>query len=260
MNARFSRWLGLFAAALIVVGAGLAARGQLARWTERRLADQASRQLRTLPEAQAAAFVYELANFERHSPELLAQALADPREPVSRAAEEAIGGALTQWQWLPRDEAWSRVAALAHQIAARTDHLPSDRRRFTRQLAAQLLRWPAGKDRDLRPALIADCESLLRLPVATPEEVYVAALPPERPLVANDAPSQAPIPEAPPPVFTPPAPRFMISDSDEEPITIDAPQPPVPLEPAALPGASSEQSTEPRRFLAPRVPPIEARP
>ena len=254
---RLSRWVGLLAAALLVVAAGVAARGQLALWTERRLADHAARQLRTLPEGQAAAFVHQLATFDDNSPEFLALALADPRPSVSDAAEEAIGRVLAEWQWLPREEACSRVAALAHQVAARKDQLPVNRRRFVRQLAGQLLRWPTSENRGRSSMLIADCEALLRMPVSSPEEIQVAARPQERPLRADDTPSTAPIPAAPPQIFTPPAPRFMISDSSEDSITLDTPLPPIPLEPAPLPGASSEQSAEPRRFLAPRVPQLE---
>jgi hypothetical protein len=236
--------LVLAALAGIVLAAWLG-RAQLERWTRGQLAARQQRHLAQLPEAQAAELTARLASADDEYLDIVVLALADRRPLVAEAGEQALIERVELWSQWPASEAGPRVAALADLLARSHDRLPSEKRALAQRLAERLLTWPVDGRTVDSLGLIANCEQVLRLPPAVPEEIRIA----EREPPAGE-PAEMPAVAEPAPSASQPEPL-----AGHEPPAAAVELPPVvaPLMPRELPDASRESPSEPRRFLPPRA-------
>jgi hypothetical protein len=173
-------------------------------------------------------------------------ALADPRPAVADSAENALRSRIQHWSQWRSAEVSPRVATLAGLLAESAERIPPERRPQVQNMAQRLLAWPVDGTLVDAHRLIADCETLLRLPVPPPAELRIAARLPEE----NDKPAIDLQPEslpesAPPlPLAEVPLPALPIDNSP----AVAFPRRPDPLE-----GASREKPSEPRQFIAPKA-------
>lgn len=239
-------WLLLLLSAALVAAGGLAARQTIARWTRRQLVAQETRRIRELAEPQAVARLQALENLDAEAIGIVVPVLADQRETVAIAAARTLSRLVDRWRHLRTDESSPRVAALASELAAIAPRMAPDRRRWAHDLATRLLVWPLDEPFAASGQTWADCESILRLPLAEEPEIRLAAVPDETPQLVDVPPAEPFMPELPAtlPAAAEPAaaePRFYGR----------------PLEPGRLIDASRERPVEPQQLLPPRAMKIE---
>jgi hypothetical protein len=242
------RWLLI----LTIAALGFAATRLTATWllpsAHQRLVKKHCDQILALPEEQAARLIARLAEKDDHLAEVIVTATADDRPLVASAAERELRSLILRWTSLPAAERSPRAARLARALATTAATLSPDRRMLAKSLAAQLIDWPFDSQTADAAQFIADCESVLLLPLTEPIEIRVAAAPPAAQELS--APPQAPqessiLPSGPdlapsePPIQSPPA------------VLVTEPTPP----PAgALPSAVAPPATnEPQRFVPGRT-------
>jgi hypothetical protein len=157
------RWWWLVPAIVVVVMGSWLARAKLSAWTRARLAEEEQAVIASLPEGQAAEMVRRLPEIGDEGLEVLAFALADKRQEVTAAARSALIALLTDWQDLPIDERSLQAERLASALADQAPKLSPDALVIAQYAARLLLSWPANGRRIDAAALIANCESILRL-------------------------------------------------------------------------------------------------
>jgi len=242
------RWLVWGLAVVVVVGCGLAVRGRLSDWTERQLRERQVQRIQALPEAQAAALVRQLFQLDEQAPAVLVPLVVDQRAAVADAAVIAIDRLVTDWSRLKRDAATPRIVMLARELAAVAPTLPVERRRWAHALAERLVIWPLN-DAVMSGQVVADCETVLRLPVddeTAGDHAVVRVAAAER-TIESDAVEVA----APPPLAHE-LPNMLpaVASPEQEP-TI--PRVYGTVEPGRLPDASQERPVRPKQFLPPRA-------
>jgi len=236
--------LALGSLAAIVLWAWLG-RNQLEGWTHARLAAQHQRQLAQLSEDGAARLIARLADADDEYLDLIVLSLADPRPAVADAAEQALQARVELWSQWRAEMAGPRVAALASLLADSGERIPPERRPAMQRLAERLLTWPVDGTQVDAPQLIADCETLLRLPLPAASEIRIASR-----AAADDAPAfQA----EPGPAPLAPAPLPLENQPEPLPVVDNSPGIAFPREPESLPDASREKPSEPRQFIAPKA-------
>ena len=241
---RWSLW-GL--AAVAVVGSGLFVRGRLGEWTQRQLRHQHVRRIQALPDQPAAALVRQLVHLDADAPVVLVPLVVDQRAAVADGAADALDRLVMDWSRLKREESTPRIAALTRELATVAPKLPAERRRWAQDLATRLVVWPLS-DPLVSGQVIADCETVLRLPVPEETEVRLAAA--ERSLEADVLEVNAPPPLAHDlPGTLPPT-----SSPEQDPAI---PRVYGPVEPGRLIDASKERPVRPKQFLPPRAMKIE---
>ena len=233
--------LALALLGMLAVAAGLG-RAPLEAWTRGRLLALQQRQLAELPAAGAASLVQRLAADDDYAP-LIAGALNDGRSDVAAAAERALPRMVARWKRMSSSEASPRVAGLAAALAAGGENLPANRRPSAHILARQLLAWPIDNQKVDAGRLIADCETVLRLPLP---------LEPPRRLAGQDADSE-PAAAAPFANAALASPSSVADTLTNETVEHLPPIVSAQLAPAPLIGANQETPLEPRQFLAPRA-------
>jgi hypothetical protein len=243
------RGLLIVLAAAIVAGAGLAARYGLSHWTRRQLVAMHGRRIAALDEPAAARAARELVTLDDDAPRVLVPLLADARPAVAAAAGQAIEHLLADWSRLRTPAAAPRVALLARELAAIGPTLAGQQRRAAHNLAMQLIVWPLDPETGSRGQVVADCETVLRLPLTAPDEPRIAAAP-ER----ESAPP--PALESPPPSLATELPAPLPGPL-QPPVDPDAPRVFGPVEPERLIDASDERPERPKQFLPPRALKIE---
>ncbi len=238
------RWAGwIVVGGLVAVSAGMG-RYWLAEWLVARTQAQRAELIGELSAAEAARYVRQLPPWDEATPATLVVALADERPEVAHAAAESLSRAVTRWSELRPEEAASRVAMLARELADVAPQLDGDRQYVASRLAERLIVWPIESPGE-SAATIAACETILRLRATLPldDGLRVASLPSvEEPVVADQPPPQE---DLPPLVMAP------IVPSPKQPRPIPG------MPPERIPDASSERPVEPRQFLAPRAMKIE---
>jgi hypothetical protein len=167
---------------------------------------------------------------------------------VADAAVFAIDRLATDWSRLKRDESTPRIALLASELAAIAPKLPGERRRWAQALATRLVIWPLN-DAAVSGQVVADCETVLRLPVdegTAVDYVAVRVAAAERTFEPDTVEVAAP----PPPAHELPGslPAVILPESE----------PTIPrvygaVEPGRLPDASQERPVRPKQFLPPRA-------
>jgi hypothetical protein len=248
--ARFARGLLIVLAAVIVAGAGLGARYGLSYWTRRQLVAQHGRRIATLDEPAAARAVRELVALDHDAPRVLVPLLTDQRPAVAAAAGQTLEQLFANWSRLRTPDAAPRVALLARELAAIGPKLSPHQRRAAHNLAMQLIVWPLDAETGSRGQVVADCEVVLRLPLAAGDEPRIAAAPQREPSPPQESPDQSP-----PPLATElPAP---LPAANQPPFDPDAPRVFGPVEPERLIDASQERPERPKQFLPPRALKIE---
>jgi hypothetical protein len=245
---RWGRWLILGLAAVAVALAGLAANRWSGEWTRRELRARFARQIRSLPEDQAAAKLRELQQLGTAEPALVIPHMADEREVVAAAARATLSTLVDQCRFLPAAEASSQVAALARELAMVAPQLPIQRRPWAHNVATRLVLWPLDPQATDVGQVLADCEAVLALPPAADAEIRVATAPPADVRGLADVPPLAPISQH------LPAPLPGAESSPAEPAM---PRIYGPVEPERLIDASRERPAEPKQFLPPRAMKIE---
>jgi hypothetical protein len=247
---RLGRGLLIVLAAVIVAGAGLAARYGLGHWTRRQLVAQHGRRIAALDEPAAARAARQLVTLDEDAPRVLVPLLADQRPAVALAAGQALEHLLANWSRLRTPAAAPRVALLARELAAAAPKLSGDQRRTAHNLALQLVVWPLDPETSSRGQVVADCELVLRLPLTGSDEPRIAAAQEREPSLPLDPPEQSP-----PPLATAlPAP---LPAANQPPFDPDAPRVFGPVEPERLLDASQERPERPKQFLPPRALKIE---
>lgn len=241
---RWSLW-GL--AVVAVVGSGLIVRDRLGDWTQRQLRQQHVRRIQALPEVQAVTLVRQLVQLDLDAPAVLVPLVFEERAAVADSAADALDRLVADWSRLKREEATPRIAGLASELAAVAPKLPAERRRWAQALATRLLVWPTS-DPVVSGQVVADCETVLRLPVPEESEVRLAAA--ERSLEADVLEVHAPPPLAHDLPGTLPA----ASSPEQDPAI---PRVYGPVEPGRLIDASKERPERPKQFLPPRAMKIE---
>ncbi len=202
-----TRWLLVAAlAALTVTGAWLF-RHALLGSTRQRLVESYQDRLASLPERDAARLIQRLAQNDDQWLEVLVCASADDRPLVSTTAERELQDLIDQWSSLPPQESASRVAMLASLLAEHAVSVPPERRQLAHSLAQRLILWPVDGRRVDAAIFIADCQSVLLLPLAEQAEIRIAAVPeihPAQPAVTPPAPElqQPPLAPVSPPIQT----------------------------------------------------------
>ena len=146
---------------------------------------------------------------------------------------------MLRWTRLAVDESSPRAARLAHALAATAENLPADRRAFVRSLAHELTVWPVDGRVVDAAQFIADCQTVLLLPLTEPIEVRVAAAPAAR---LNEKGSG---------VF---GDEESNSDENQLPPRTPDPLPPAPptvltIEPSPPPAATATPSNAPQLFV-----------
>lgn len=244
------RGLLIVLAAVIVAGAGLAARYGLGHWTRRQLVAMHGRRIAALDESAAARAARQLVILDDDAPHVLVPLLADPRPSVSAAAGQALEHLLANWSRLRTPAAAPRVALLARELAAIGPKLSPEQRCAAHNLAMQLIVWPLDPETGSRGQVVADCELVLRLPLAAGDEPRIAAAPQREPSLPLDPPEHSP----PPLAAELPAP---LPAANQPPFDPDAPRVFGPVEPERLIDASEERPERPKQFLPPRALKIE---
>jgi hypothetical protein len=234
----------LLALALLAVIAGAAGLGRapLETWTRSRLLAQQQRQLAKLPAPGAVSLVQRLATDDDYAP-VIAGALGDGRSDVAAAAERALPRMVARWKRMSSTAASPHVASLAAALAAGSESLPPNRRPSAHTLARQLLAWPIDNQTVDAGRLIADCETVLRLPLPIEPPRRLAGLDADsKPAAA--APFANAVLASPPLLADPPT----NATSEPLPPLVSGQQ-----APARLIDANQETPLEPRQFLAPRA-------
>jgi hypothetical protein len=178
------RWL---LATVLAIGTAWFSRGKVDAWTRDRLACERRHQIASLPERGAAEYVTRLGADDDRSLATIVEALGDQRSAVAASAEAALWRLIDGWSQQPTEDNSTRVALLASLLSKRCANLPAERRDFSIALAQRLIAWPVDGDKVDMARLIADCEVVLRLPMAAPSELRVARAPR---VVAPLAPAQ----------------------------------------------------------------------
>lgn len=236
--------LALGALAAIVLWAWLG-RNRLEDWTHARLAAQHQRQLAQLSEEGAARLITRLADADDEYLDLIVLSLADPRPVMAAAAEQALQARIDLWSQWRSETAGPRVAALAGLLADSGERIPPERRPAVHRLAERLLTWPVDGTQVDAPQLIADCETLLRLPLPAASEIRIAS---------RAAAEDAPVFQAEPgPAPLAPVPMLLENQPEPLPVADNSPGVAFPREPESLEGASREKPSEPRQFIAPKA-------
>jgi hypothetical protein len=211
------------------------------------LRDRLVQRMESLSEPQAARRVRELALLDQDAPAALVPLVADERAAVADAAAATIDRLVADWNGLPAAEVAPRIAALAHELAAAAPQLPVERRAWAHALATRLLVWPLGATID-SGQIVADCETVLRLPIEEAGEIRLAAA--ERTIEAE------PVEIASPPPLAPELPATLPAAPSTEPDPV-IPRVYGPVEPGRLIDASKERPIQPKQFLPPRAMKIE---
>ena len=207
---------------------------QLRDWNRQRLVRQRREQIASLSDRRAARLVLQLAENDDEWIDAIVAAWADPRASVARAGQVATLGLEQRWSALPPQDASPRIARLARLLAQHAPQMDALRREAAIALAQRLLDLPLdGREMD-SAQFISDCQSVLVLPVAPPDEIRLAALPP--------APTAATT------ILTPPAELRPLQTP-----AIPAPPPGSVTPPAPLPDANRERPVEPQRLPAPKA-------
>ena len=136
-----ARGLLIILAAVIVAGAGLAARYCLGHWTRGQLVAMHGRHIAALDEPAAARAARELVILDHDAPLVLVPLLADARPAVSAAAGQALEHLLANWSRLRTPAAAPRVALLARELARIGPKLSPEQRRAAHNLAMRLSVW-----------------------------------------------------------------------------------------------------------------------
>jgi len=235
MQFRFRAWwlVGPIAVAAVCLVA-VFGQQQLRGWTNRQIVRQRREQIASATDRRAAKLVLQLADGDEQWLEVLVAAWADPRGTVAQAGQVATLGLAQRWQALPPKDATPRFARLARLLAQDAPQMAPERREAAACLAQRLLDLPLdGRALD-SAQFIADCQAVLLLPAAPPDEIRLAALPPAP---ALPTPTAAPPAEL-RPLQTPAGP---------------APAPSAIPPPAPLPDDSRERPVEPQRLSAPKA-------
>lgn len=93
---------------------------------------------------------------------ILVDAVGNPRDAVSRAAEQEIFRKLDLWRWEQAAESSPKIALLADELSRRATVWPPSRQAAAARLAERLLTWPVDNGVVDESQLIANCERVLR--------------------------------------------------------------------------------------------------
>ncbi len=247
------RWWLLLAGVAIAIALAVGLQVVVRRNVVRHAQATAAEAIASLPQRAAAAKVRELLALDAEAIGTIVPLLADNRDAVADAARDAIADLLTRWEPLAPTQSSPKVERLARELAAIAPHVPASRRQELHDLVARVLVWPVDADSANAPQVLADCESVLRLPLLEGDDVRVAALPAtepsSEPAIVPQKPAEiaVPMPTSLPPPASPPT-------LVEVPLS---PEPPPfygqPIEPERLIDASRERAEEPRQIRPPKA-------
>jgi hypothetical protein len=232
------RWLAIFAIAALSLGGIRLAAQRLLPGAHQRLVQQYCQQIKTLPDEKAARFVARLSKNDAEWAEVLIAATADERGLVASTAERELRSLMLRLGQLPGDQRSPHAARLARALATTAPTLPPDRRSLPASLANELVAWPIDSRTIDAAQFIADCESVLLLPITEQAEVRLAAAP---------SPPEVPLQElSPPPLFIPelvPVESTLAESTSQPPPVVITP------EPASPPVSAPPSPNEPQRFV-----------
>lgn len=231
------RWLRVLALAAIIPAGAWLMRSWLRSTTVDQMQRQYQSQITALSDRDAVQLIRRLAQEDAAWLDVLVVTSSDERPRVAAAAELELRELVDRWASLPpADNSW-RVAKLAAVLARHAANHSADKRHLVHSLAHRLMDWPIDARQIDAAGLIANCETVLLLPVAEPAEIRVAATTPR---------SALPPPE-------PPAPVAPVLPSTAPPIAVPTTAPIAAQEPMPLPQANHETPLEPKQFLPPKA-------
>lgn len=161
MRARSGRLRSAAVVTALLASCLLAAWWATADWRRQRVANHLAEAIsRTADEQQRSLHYAELLALGRQGLSALVDLLASSHEQTAQEAAAALNGEIERWRRLTATESTPRAAALAHLLAQRAGMLGSRGDRLSKQLALELLDWPADRRASV---LVADCEKVLRV-------------------------------------------------------------------------------------------------
>ena len=175
-----ARWLLVFTATAAVLSGGWLARSRLLSASRQRLAQQHIQRVGLLSDQEAARLIARLATSDAEWLEVIVAAWCDERAEVSAAAASGLNDLVGSWSALAISERSERAGELARLLAKGGPSVPAERRHLARSLAQRMIVWPVDPMAVDPASFIADCQSVLLLPVAEPSEIRIAAAPEPR--------------------------------------------------------------------------------
>src|SRR4051812_35922870 len=232
-------WLRMLSLAALVPLTGWLAWPALRTTTVERVAHQHQAQIAALSDRDAVQVIRRLAQEDALWLDVLVAASRDERPGVAAAAQLELREIVDRWAALPATENSTRASQLAAVLAGHAAEVPPRQRHFMHSLAHRLIDWPIDGQQIDAAKFIANCETVLLLPVLEDPEIRLAAT------IVNSlptAPAEPPTPAVAPVVqMAPPPPPPQI------------PAPIVAQEPMTLPQANHETPVEPKQFLPPKA-------
>ena len=94
--------------------------------------------------------------------DMVVRSLGSRREVVAAQARDVLSDQFAQWQLQPTRQSTPRLVHLAEQLARQSSNLDQSGRRWSVDLATQMLVWPGEMPASARIELVEDCETILR--------------------------------------------------------------------------------------------------
>jgi hypothetical protein len=232
------RWLRMLALAAIIPAGAWLVRPWLRSTTIDQMQRQYQSQIVALSDRDAVQLIRRLAQEDAAWLDVLVATSSDERPTVAAAAEWELRELVDRWANLPPADSSSRIAKLAAVIARQAKDISAHKRLLIHSVAHRLIDWPIDGQQIDAARFIANCQTVLLLPVAEPPEIRVAAT-----MARVELPSPQP----------PPSPATPIVPSAPPPMITPAPAPIIAQQPMPLPQANHETPIEPKQFLPPRA-------